>query len=284
MRRGPKEMRAMVGATLAAAAYATAAFAAEALVPVAYPSEFDIHSSGTVEPVVYAEASGEFTNPTDRKGIEAICENSRRMGLATRMPVFEAGDDKPIATRTWDFANERHSAHYTVRHDYVCDRAGPPATSGDALCDCTYRVKPKYSAHIRNQVDGNVEVIDIDMSRRTARRRVMPGRLSLDLDRGEALVKRLAPEIVGRDVVAGIPCVVRRQGLGGANFMDLCVSEDPDRLLPAALRFRTLSEYQPSPSGKGAYRRSKTEKVVINAVADSAVFAIPSGLDIKDVK
>ena len=284
MRRGPKEMRAMVGATLAAAAYATAAFAAEALVPVAYPSEFDIHSSGTVEPVVYAEASGEFTNPTDRKGIEAICENSRRMGLATRMPVFEAGDDKPIATRTWDFANERHSAHYTVRHDYVCDRAGPPATSGDALCDCTYRVKPKYSAHIRNQIDGNVEVIDIDMSRRSARRRLAPGKLSLELDRGEALVKRLAPEVVGRDLVAGIPCVVRRQSLGGANHLDLCVSEDPDRLLPPALRFRTLSEVQPSPSGTGAYRWMKTEKVVIHALADSAVFAIPSGLDVKDMK
>lgn len=277
-------LRLQTSALLAAALCGAGALAADALVPVPLPSDFGIHSIGSAEPVVYTESSGELQNFTDRRVIETQCEMARKRGDTTKTPVFEAGDDKPLKTETKRFTNARHWANYTVHHQYVCERPEGKTSSADGLCGCTYRVVPKYLAQIKNKTDRGLEIIDLDVSKRTAQRRLLPGPVRADLERGEADVLRLAPEVVGKDVVAGIPCVVRRQSMGGKNYMDLCVTEDPDKHLPAEMRYRALSEYMPRADGKGAHRWSKADKIVLNGLVDSAVFAIPEGFSVKELK
>ena len=94
----------------------------------------------------------------------------------------------------------------------------------------------------------------------------------------------IAPEVVGKDVIAGIPCVMRRQSMGGTNYKDICVTEDPEKRLPEQMRFRTLSEYMPRPDGKGVYSSSRADKIVLNGLVDAAVFAIPDGYTVKEMK
>jgi hypothetical protein len=267
------------------AAAAAAALAGDALVPVPVPSGYGVQPTHNSMPVVYTESSGELQNLVDRKVIEAQCSAMKTMGATDKTPVFEEGDGKPLKTQSQRFGNDRHWAIYTVLHAYVCDRpSGKPSSSTEAVCDCTYRSKPHYTAQIRNKLDGFIEIIDIDIAKQAARRRVMPDHSVPNLQKDAANVLKLAPEIVGKDVVAGIPCVVRRQSFGGKSHMDICVSEDPDKHLPPELRFRTLSEYMPTADGKGAHRWSKADKVVLNAIVDSGVFRMPEGVTVKELK
>jgi hypothetical protein len=277
-------MRLRIWVLLGAALCGAAALAADALVPVPLPAAFGLHSIGSAEPVVYTESSGELQNAVDRRVIEAQCEVARTLGSTDKTPVFEAGYDEPLKTETRRFTNDRHWANYTIIHAYVCDRADKPSSSADALCGCNYRVRPKYLVQIKNKLDRGLEIIDIDIAKRTAQRRVVPGPLRDDLERGAADVLRLAPEIVGKDVVAGIPCVMRRQSMGGKNYMDICITEDPDKRLPEQLRYRTLSEYMPRVDGKGVHRSSRADKIVLNGNVDSAVFAIPEGFTVRELK
>jgi hypothetical protein len=262
-----------------------AALAGDAMVPVPVPSGYGVQPTHSSMPVVYTESSGEYQKVVDRKIIEAQCDAMRQMGATDKTPVFEDGDGKPLKTQSRRFGNDRHWAIYSVLHRYVCDRPpGRASSSTEALCDCTYRVKPHYTAQIKNRLDGQIEIIDIDIATQIARRRVMPDHSVPNLERDAAYVLKLAPQVVGKDVVAGIPCVVRRQSMGGKNYMEICVSEDPEKHLPPDLRFRTLSEYMPTADGKGMYRWSKADKVVINAIVDSGVFRMPEGLIVKDLK
>ena len=263
---------------------ALTAHAADALTPVALPADFGVHAIGSVEPVVYTELSGELRNPVDRKVIEAQCEVARKQGRTDKTPLFEAGDDKPYKTESKRFTNAKHWANYTVDHVYTCDRADGKPSGADGLCGCTYRVVPKYRAQIKNKTSAGLEVIDIDGNKRTAQRRLVPGHAAVGLERGEADVAGLAPAIVGKDVVAGIPCVMHRRSMGGKNHMDICITDDPEKRLPPEMRFRALSEYMPNPDGKGAHRWSKADKVVLNGAVDAAVFSIPEGFTVKEFK
>ena len=92
----------------------------------------------------------------------------------------------------------------------------------------------------------------------------------------------LAPEVVGREVIAGIPCVVRRQALGAAGHIDRCIAEDPDHHLPDWLRYQALSETVPSQDGKSTFRWTRTDDVVMNATVDAGVFKLPRGITLKD--
>ena len=94
----------------------------------------------------------------------------------------------------------------------------------------------------------------------------------------------IAPEVVGKDVIAGIPCVMRRQSMGGTNYKDICVTEDPEKRLPEQMRFRTLSEYMPLADGKGVYNSSRADKIVLNGLVDAAVFSVPEGYTVKEMK
>jgi hypothetical protein len=262
-----------------------AALAGNALVPVPVPSGYGVRPTHSSLPVIYTESSGELQNLVDRKAIEAQCSVMKKMGATDKTPVFEDGDDKPLKTQSRRFGDDRHWAIYSVLHEYVCDRPwGKPSSSTEALCDCTYRVKPHYTAQIKNKLDGRIEIIDIDIAKQAARRRVMPDHSVPKPEQDAANVLKLAPEVVGKDVVAGIPCVVRRQSMGGKSHMDICVSEDPDKHLPPELRFRTLSEYMPAADGKGAHRWSKADKVLMDASVDSGVFRMPDGVTVKELK
>jgi hypothetical protein len=266
-------------------AAASALHAADALAPVALPSDFGVHAIGSVEAVVYVELSGELFNVVDRKGIEAVCTAARHSDQTTKTPRFEPGYDKPNKTETKLFANPHHWASYIIDHVYVCDRPeGRPGNSGDALCDCTYRVIPHYHAQIKNKTSDGLEIIDLDVAKRTARRQVLHGYAGEDIGRGQFDLRAFAPEVVGKDVVAGIPCVVRRRSMGGANYADYCITEDPERHLPEQIRLRSLSTYIPRLDGKGPHMRSRADKVVPNGAVDAAVFAIPERFTVKDRK
>lgn len=270
-------LRSLAAAT--AALLAGAVLAADALVPVSVPFEFRVTPTRSTTPVVYAHSSGEFRNPIDRAGIEAQCEAARASGMTDKTPVFEAGYDKPLKTESLRFSNDTHWAHYSVIHQYQCSRASRAANSAEGLCGCTYRVQPHYTVQIKNRVGGKVEIIDADLTANTARRRyVSDGGVTGH----ESQVRALAPEVTGKDVIAGIPCVVRRQKLG-EGYIERCVAEDPDRRLPASLRFSALSETTPSPDGK-KYQWTRTDKVVLNATVDTGVFAPPAGVTIKELK
>ena len=258
---------------------AHAVLAADALVPVAVPPEFGVAPTRSTTPVVYAESRGEFRNPIDRAVIEAQCEVARKAGMTDKTPVFEAGHDKPIKTEARRYGNETHTAHYSVIHQYQCSRSTRAASSVEALCGCTYRVQPRLTVQIKNRVGGRLEIIDIDATDRTGHRRFLADRPAGDHERQ---VRTLAPAVAGRDVIAGIPCVVRRQPLG-ESYIERCIAEDEDKKLPAWLRFSALSETTPAPDGK-TYQWTRTDKVVLNATVDTGVFAPPPGVAIKELK
>lgn len=266
---------------LALASCAGASAAAEALTPVVVPAEFQIRSTRTNVPVVYSESAGEVVNAVDKRAIEALCEVSRKAGLTDKHPVFEAGYDKPVKTESLRFSNATHWAQLSTLHAYECVRPEGRPAGADGVCGCTYRVRPHYRVEIRNTLPKGVETLIIDVAKSTAQRRVA-ARPGPDLKRDAERVLALAPEVVSRDVIAGIPCVVRRQRLGAQGHIDRCIAEDPDQHLPPDVRYQALSETVPSQDGKSTYRWSRTDKVVLNATVNSGVFMVPEGFTVKD--
>lgn len=265
---------------LALASCASSSAVADALTPVPVPAEFQIRSTRINVPVVYAKSAGETDNVIDKRVIEALCKDLRELGLSNKPPVFEAGYDKPVKTESLRFSNATHWAHLTTLHAYVCIRPEGMRSGDDAVCGCTYAVRPQYRLHIKNTLPDGVETLLVDVTRRTVERRVAP-RPRPDLKRDAERVRALAPEAVGRDVIAGIPCVVRRQSLGGQSHIDRCIAEDPDQHLPPELRNQALSETIPSLDGKSIFRWTRTEKVVLDATVNSGVFMIPEGFTVK---
>jgi hypothetical protein len=248
---------------------ALVAVAAEALIPVSIPAAFRSKATHSTEPVVYAHVVGEFRN----------------MGMTDGHAVFEAGYDKPLTTEDWQFTNELHSATLHVLNTYRCDRPEGRGSSADAMCACTYRVMPHYTAYIDNHVDGGrVEKLRIDFDTGKAERHLSAGPSTIDPARGAAMVHAMAPEEVGRDVVAGIACVIRRQRWPGKGYFDHCITEDADKNLRPELRNRSLSATMVGSDGSGIGHWSRTDKVLLNAVVDSGVFAVPDGVTVKDVK
>lgn len=265
-----------------ALASSTHVVAADAPVPVSAPPEFRTLSTRASVPVVFSQSSGEAFNPVDKGAIEAQCEIARKAGLTDKHPVFEAGHGKPVKTGSLRFSNATQWALLTTLHAYECVRPEGRPSGADGVCDCTYRVRPHYRAEIRNTLATRVETLTIDLTKGTAQRRVVAVRSAADAQRDAERVIALAPEVVGRDVVAGIPCVVRRQPLGAQGHIDRCVAEDPERHLPPELRYQAMSESIPSQDGKSTYRWSRADKVVLNATVDAGVFKLPEGIAVKE--
>ena len=268
---------------LALSASTLASSAAEALVPVAPPTEFRTVLTKTLVPVVFSQSSGEAFNPINKSAIEAQCEAARQTGLTDKHPVFEAGHGKPVKTESMRFGNATQRAHFSILHAYECVRPEGRPAGADGVCGCTYRVRLQHRLEIRNTRPSGVETLKIDLEKGSAQRSVTAVPSALDSQRDAARVIALAPEVVGRDTVAGIACVVRRQRLGAEGHIDRCIAEDPEHRLPPEVRFQALSETVPSQDGKSTYRWSRTDKVVLNATVDAGVFMLPSGIVIKEI-
>ncbi|HEX6703989.1 MAG TPA: hypothetical protein VF169_04445 [Albitalea sp.] len=259
-----------------AAAWVGGSFAAGAPVAIDEPPHFAIERTGTMEQVVYSENVGELQNPVDKPTIEAICGAARANGLTDKQPRFEAGHDRPVATRNFRFSNSRQSANYILRHAYECDRpsTGP---SSEVLCGCTYRIRIHRSVHIERLNHGRRETFLFDLDQRTVTRVESTAR-SRDPRQADAMVKALAPEVIGQDTIAGLPCVVRRQRLADKVVMDRCIVEDESKLADAELQYRTLSEQTPRQDGNGLQSWSRAVRIVPHALVDGGVFNPPVGM------
>jgi hypothetical protein len=258
---------------------------ASATFEIPLPSEFRIKASGRTEEMVFIQSIGEFWNPANRSITEAQCEAARKVGLTTRHPVFEEGHDKPTKTENQSFIRGRNEASFSTRYPYLCDRLPAPSeTSADYLCGCTYRVQVQRNAYIKRFEGGRFEFISIDITKGTARRQTGVDRsLPFDPQANGAKVKGLAPEVVGQDVVAGIPCVIRRQRLGSDGWTDRCIIEDEPQKLPPHVRFRALADTTPGVDGKGTYSWMKAVKVITDASVDTGVFEMPQGVVVKEI-
>lgn len=266
-------------ATLAGVSFMPPVSAIEVRVEI--PHGFALRTTGNRDTVVYAASVGERVNPFDRSTIESQCEIARALGQTRLHPLFEAGYDQPLKTENWRFSTSRRSVELSVLHAYGCDQP-PPRTpdSANYACGCTYRVHLQRDMHIRKQEDGRVETITIDVSRGTGRRYVAADHSVPEPNRAERLVTGLAPEVVGHDTVAGIPCVIRRQHIGSA-WTDRCIAEDPEQHLAPFLRFSALSETTTQLNGQGVYSWVKTVRVVPEASVDNGVFEVPEGITLQ---
>lgn len=269
-------------AVLALASCTHLALAADPRVPVAAPAEFRTLVTRSSVPVVFARSSGEAFNPIDKPAIEAVCEAARQTGLTDKYPVFEAGYGKPVKTESLRFSNATQRALLSTLHAYECVRPAGRPVGANGLCDCTFRVRPHYRAEIKNTLATGVETLTVDLTKGTAQRRVAASRPGADLQRDAERIVALAPEVVGRDVVAGIPCVIRRQPLGAQGYIERCIAEDPEHQLPPMLRYQALSESIPSEGGKSRFSWSRTDQVELNAAVDAGVFKLPDGVIVKE--
>jgi hypothetical protein len=217
------------------------------------PSGFGVRSTGTIEAVVHAEVVAHTPGPVDRASIEAQCESARAVGLTTRHPVFEPGHDALTRTETLRYGTPRHQADFVTRHIYEC--AAPPAasTSADTLCGCTYRMHTRRSVHIE-------------------RRDLSTADPALELAR----VRRLMPEAMQPDTIAGIPCLWRRTRLPDDVRLERCVVEDPAGRFPAFLRGRALAETLLR-HGSEVVHSSRTTRLILHATVDAGVFDAPLG-------
>ena len=272
-------LRAVAAASCASACMAVAA---DALVPVQVPADFRIKPTGRQEAVLYTESVGERRNPLDRATVEAQCQAARAGGLTDKHPVFESGHDQPLKTESRRFSAGRRWAEMSTAQVYQCD--GPPDTTGSVgyLCGCTYRLQERRSVQIGRIDKGRHETLQVDLARGTARRRSQAPAAAPDPGGDAARVKALAPEIVGKDQVAGVACVVRRQKLGANAWTDRCIVEDEAMKLHPDLRFRALSESTPARDGKGMYSWMKAVKVIQNASVDAGVFELPAGVVLQE--
>ncbi|HEV7913553.1 MAG TPA: hypothetical protein VGP22_07285 [Albitalea sp.] len=212
------------------------------------PPDFGVRRQGKLERIVYSESAGERYNPVHKEAIEAQCATARALGLTDAHPSFEPGHDRPLKTESWRFSNERRWALFTALHVYECDGSSTSDTSSGRLCGCTYRIQIRRTYELKNRPDGGVAHED------------------------PAKVRQLAPEVIGRDVVAGIPCVIRRQRLGAEGWIDRCITDDPSEELPPPLRDRTLAEVTQHRDREAPHSWSRTVKVVQDALVDIGIF------------
>lgn len=269
-------------AVFAGAACLLASVAAAATGAVPIPAEFMTEPARSNVTVVFARSSGEAFNPIDKRAIEAQCEMARQNGQTEKRPVFEAGHDKPVKTTSLRFSTSTQSAQLTTLHAYECAHAQGRPAGADGLCGCTYQVRPRWRVDITNLLPTGAEVLTIDLTKGVGQRRVKPGVARGEAARNAERVTALAPGVVGHEVVAGIPCVVRRQALGAGGHIDRCIAEDPEHHLPDWLRYQALSETVPSQDGKSTYRWTRTDEVVLNALVDAGVFKAPRGITLKE--
>jgi hypothetical protein len=256
--------------------------AAEAHVVVLPPADFGVKPRGTLESVAYAVSSGELPNLVDKANIEKLCESARLARLTDSHPIFEAGHDRPLATQTFRFLAARRRASYSVLHAYQCD-GSPAATAVEQVCACTYRVRPHRSVQIERTDGGRHTSLSIDLTQRTASRVVTADHSLAQSDSVASGAALDVPQPVGRDEVAGMPCVVHRQRLGPDNWIDRCVVESAAGRPEPGPRARTLSEGSRSQGGRMLQSWSKVVQAIPDAWVDVAVFDLPEGVVAKDV-
>jgi hypothetical protein len=247
------------------------------------PADFGVRPSGTADTVVYSEVIGEAVNPIDRATIEAQCRAARQLGLTDRHPVFEPGHDHPLRTESRRFTGAGRWAVYDTLHSYGCDPAPARTPSPEALCACTYRSHAVRHVQIRKAAGGRIETLWIDLAQRTAHRSIIADRSVDDPDAPARRLRTLAPAVVGRDRVAGIACVLRRQRLSADGWIDRCIADDEAARLHPALRDRALSETTYADGGRRIEAWSKATTLIEDASVDSGVFELPDAVALRDV-
>lgn len=261
---------------LATAAVGVAAALAQTLAhaaPAPLPAGFDVAARHETTHAAWSVLSGESPNVLDRGLVERTCAMKRSIGATTSTPVFESGTDRPDAVQIVHIASTTATAGYETIRGTVCDPATLGAT-GD-ICGCTFRQMTSRYIHIRRTTGGETEVIDVDLTKGTGSRRTRraaPG--------GAASAPDLAVlgPVVGHDVVAGVPCSVRRQDLGTGRT-DRCLADAADNI-PPTLRLQELARtmYLLGPGGPERRDWRRTDRLDADAEVDLGVFDPPAGI------
>jgi hypothetical protein len=135
---------------------------------------------------------------------------------------------------------------------------------------------------IKKWESGRYEFVTVDLFAKTAVRITGTDHSIQTPERDAANVLALAPEALGHDVVAGLPCTVRRQRLGTEGWIDRCLTGN-DPALPPQLRFQTLREITPYRNGHRVHSQDRVIRVEKQASVDAAVFEVPQGVHVKDL-
>jgi hypothetical protein len=263
--------RCAIGLSLAACVSARADVA-----PV--PPGFGVQERHVEMHVVYSRSQGESPNAVDRASIEKSCAVQRQLGATATTPTFEAGFDRPNRVELIQIVAPDAWASYETIHGYACD----PASMGSArdACACTYRELTSRFVHIRKAAGASTEVIDAEPTRGTGTRRTRAGAYRAPEGRPDAAA--FGP-VVGHDVVAGMPCTIRRVDLGSGR-LERCLA-DRVPAVPEALRDQELAQTRSLLVNGAATARDwrRTQLVQPDADIDAGVFDAPRDVAFKTV-
>lgn len=238
------------------------------------PPGFPFKPGRNTEHVVYSETEAEYPNPIRRELLEQQCDMARQLGKTTKHPSFEAGHDQPNHRETVRMVGTTQTVTFHTVRAYLCDPMPPDRD----LCGCTYRMVTGHVLHLDRHEAGRHEIVRYDIEKQQGTRFVGP---DAPAPAGSARnLAALAPQVMGRDVVAGVPCVVRRQVLPGG-WVDRCIAWDPDGKLPAALRDQELASSFVVQDHPDRTHRSRITKVVADALVNAGVFDLPPGANLK---
>jgi hypothetical protein len=267
--RGLASTLATVAAGLVAALVQTLACAA----PASAPAGFEIAPRHATTRAAWSTLAGESPNALDRSLIERTCAMRRSIGATQSAPVFESGTDQPDVVQVTRIASATAIASYETVRGTACDPATMTA-SGD-LCGCTFRRLTSRFVHIRRAIGEDTELIDVDLVKGTGTQRTRSGPLRAGLDLPDPAA--FGP-VVGHDVVAGMPCALRRQELGSGRT-ERCLADAADGV-PPALRLQELARtvYLLGPAGPSRRDWRRTERLDPEAEVDLGVFDPPAGI------
>ena len=246
------------------------------------PDGFGLAPRHETTTAVWSTMAGESPGMWNRAVIERTCAARRSMGATMHTPVFEADPDRPNGVRIVQVVAAGAWASYETVQGAMCDAV----TLHEDLCACTFRSTTSRYMHLRKTRDGVTEVIDVDFAKGSATRRT---RRASAADSAAAASAPAAVDlgffgpVVGRDVIAGMPCSLRHQVLG-SGAIDRCLADAAPKV-PAALRGQELSSTTTVMADGVAVRRDwrRVEAVDANADVDLGVFDVPAGFAVRDL-
>ena len=245
--------------------------------PAPLPEGFGVVAHHATVPAVWSTTSGESPGTVDRPVIERTCATKRALGVTTRLPIFEAGSDRPNSVTIVQIVSPGAWASYETIRGNVCDPSSMDAAHD--LCSCTFREMTSRFVHIRKDAGDATTVIDIDLNKASAtqsQRKSMPLRKPGNLD-----ASQFGP-VVAHEVVAGMPCSVHRQDLGTGRT-ERCLADAVDSV-PVELQLQELSKAMYLLQGTEAVRRDwrRTDRIDAAAEVDLGVFDVPAGIEVRN--
>jgi hypothetical protein len=242
------------------------------------PPDFGIQARHETVHAIYSKSQGESPNMVDRRQIEANCAIRRQFGSTSLTPIFEAGFDRPNRTEWVRVVAPTAWANYETMQGYACDPASMGPKHDD--CGCTYREMTSRFVHIRKSVDGVTDVIDAEVTRGTGTRRTR--RETWPMPGTGPDVAVFGP-VVGHDVVAGMPCSIRRQDLGTGRTERCLADRVPS--VPRQQQDQLLAQTMYHLDHGQPIKRDwwRTEVILPEADVDAGIFDAPRGIAFKNL-